>query len=425
MLRRVYDVGVAAVGRKTLPWQIDEAGGAAADDVRARFGRLVGGARGDVAIMPSCSYAVSVAAHCLRRAGRVPAGAEIVVLEDQMSSNVYPWQALARETGGSLAVVRRPPDGDWTRAVCERIGGRTAVVALPNVHWCDGGLVDLRMVARRCAAARAALVVDATQSLGALPFDVADVRADFVMASSHKWLLGPYGVCPLYCSDEWQRRGEPIEQHERSRADAAGGRDILFKTPPSHRGGLPRGTAHRPQPAVYSEAFATGACRLDAGGRPNPILLPMLAEGLCAVLEWGPDAVHAHCARLCDRLAAWARRAGYEVPRTVQHFVGLRRLAPAARSVPTGAERAADAHALPVEHAWAESTASELKRRGVHVSGRFGALRVSPHVYNDDADIDALIAALQLSSEGPATSGGGRASGRLLAAADDRPRARL
>eukprot|EP00302_Diacronema_sp_CCMP2436_P021606 CAMPEP_0179962474 /NCGR_PEP_ID=MMETSP0983-20121128/30244_1 /TAXON_ID=483367 /ORGANISM="non described non described, Strain CCMP 2436" /LENGTH=219 /DNA_ID=CAMNT_0021874995 /DNA_START=151 /DNA_END=807 /DNA_ORIENTATION=+ len=106
-----------------------------------------------------------------------------------------------------------------------------AVVALPHVHWTDGGLVDLSKVSRACADVRAALVVDATQSLGALSFSLSDIRADFVMASTHKWLLGPYGCCPLYCSEEWQRRGQPLEFHEHARAGATSGRDIPFVLP--------------------------------------------------------------------------------------------------------------------------------------------------------------------------------------------------
>lgn len=245
---------------------------------------------------------------------------------------------------------------------------------MAQVHWCDGGLIDLELVGARCADARAALVVDATQSLGALPLDAARLRADFVMASVHKWLLGPYGCCPLYASAEWQRRGVPLEAHERSRAAALGGRDVPFV--------LERGLADG---TPYDEAYAPGARRLDSGGRPNPILLPMVAAGLRQVLEWTPEAIGEHARRLCARLAAWAEPAGYALPTgPVQHFVGLRR-----PTVSAGAWSSA------AEHAWAEGLAAALRERhGVHVSGRFGALRVAPHVYNGQQDIDALVRAL-------------------------------
>lgn len=379
MLRRVYDVGVEAVGRKLLPWRIDEEGGHAAAEVRLLFARLLGAERADVALTPSCSYAVTVAARSLRAAGRIMHGTELLVLQDQMSSNVYPWQAVAADAGARVRVVARPADGDWSRAVCEALSaGRTAVAALPNVHWCDGAPLDLRRIGAACADARAALVVDATQSLGALPLDARHVRADFVVASTHKYLLGPYGCCPLYAAPEWHASATPIEAHERSRAGAAGGRDVPFALPPPpHVCGAG---------APYDEAYAPGACRLDSGGRPNPILLPMVAAGLRQVLEWTPEAIGGHAAALCARLAAWAAREGYALPGgSKQHLLGLRR--------PT---RSADGWSAPAEHAWAEDLARALRERhGVHVSGRFGALRVAPHVYNCERDIDALIAALE------------------------------
>ena len=393
MLRRVYDVGVAAVARKLLPWTIDDADDDAAA-VRALFARLLCATGGDVALAPSCSYAVSVAARSLAAARRVASGSELLVLQDQMSSNVYPWQALARDAGARVRAVARPADGDWSRAVCEAISaGRTAVVALPHVHWTDGALLDLRTIGARCADARAALVVDATQSLGALPLDAGGVRADFVMASTHKWLLGPYGCCPLYASVEWQRLGVPIEEHERARAAAAGGRDVPFA--------LPRGASDVP----YDELFASCARRLDAGGRPNPVLLPMVAEGLRHVLHWTPDAIGSHAAALSARLAAWAARAGFAPPAgRAQHFVGLRR--------PTNS---AAAWSSREEHAWAERLAGALRaRHAIHVAGRFGALRVSPHVYNTEADIDDLIRALRAEAEVEAQgASGARARARL------------
>mmetsp|Transcript_41187 Transcript_41187/g.101659 ORF Transcript_41187/g.101659 Transcript_41187/m.101659 type:complete len:372 (+) Transcript_41187:160-1275(+) len=354
-----------------------------------------------------------------------------------MSSNVYPWQALAHSVGGTLRVVARPMDGDWTRAVIEQLSPRVAVVALPHVHWTDGGLVDLSKVSRACADVRAALVVDATQSLGALSFSLSDIRADFVMASTHKWLLGPYGCCPLYCSEEWQRRGQPLEFHEHARAGATSGRDIPFVLPHQAgsgfrgdaragfggdaqagfgmrsfgggplvdeefmnddvaqlmrrgvasgrgaNGGEGQGGEFKSMP--YDEEFAPGAIRFDSGGRPNPILLPMVAEGLRQILEWTPEAIHAHSQALCARLNAWARHEGFSLPRQTNHFTGLRR--------PTNS---AEASSAPAEHQWAEQTAWALKAQGVLVAGRFGALRVAPHVYNSDADIDALVSALQL-----------------------------
>lgn len=377
LLRSAHEAGVRAVGAKLLPWHIDGYKHEH-EDTRQLFGRLVGAERGNVALTPSCSYGITLAARCLHRAGRVPSGSDILVLEDQMSSNVYPWQRLARDAGATLRVVRRPADGDWTRAVCAQVGPRLSVAALPNVHWCDGSFLDLPTVGAACRAARGALVVDATQSLGALAFDQAVTRADFVMASAHKWLLGPYGVCPVYVAPEWQRAGLPLEEHEHSRLAPGAGRDLPFRVP-MRAGQLP-----------YAEAFVAGAGRMDSGGRPNPILLPMLNAGLRQVLEWTPAAIHAHSASLSARLAAWARQTtGWEVPRPAQHFVGVR---------PRRSSHASGEHD-PRAWDWAERVERACRARGVHVAARFGWVRVAPHVYNDESDIDALIAVLAAEAE--------------------------
>src|ERR671916_3308443 len=136
-LRPAREIGERAVSRKSRPWEItpddffEEA-----EEVRALFARLVGGDADGVAIIPSVSYGISVAA------ANVPVreGEKIVILEDQFPSNVYPWRELASRSGARLVTVPRPDDYDWTGALIEEIDADTAVVAAPNCHWTDGSL---------------------------------------------------------------------------------------------------------------------------------------------------------------------------------------------------------------------------------------------------------------------------------------------
>ena len=168
-LRRAREVGERAVSRKSRPWELtpddffEEA-----EEVRALFAKLVGGDTGGVAIIPSVSYGISVAAANVS----VREGQKILILEDQFPSNVYAWRVLAEQSGARLVTVPRPEDFDWTSALREEIDADTAVVAIPNCHWTDGSLVDLVSVGESVREAGAALVVDAIQSLGAHPFDV-------------------------------------------------------------------------------------------------------------------------------------------------------------------------------------------------------------------------------------------------------------
>ena len=170
---RTLAAGLEATRRKSeTPWDIGDTT-ATADAVRGLFARLlVNATAGDIAVMPSCSYAMSVAAHNLRQQLRArPAGRRrVLVLRDQNPSNVMPWQRLCAEEGGELLVVGAPDGGDWAAAIVAALAsGTVAVCALPPCHWCDGSLIDLPPIGDACRAAGAALVVDATQWLGAGP----------------------------------------------------------------------------------------------------------------------------------------------------------------------------------------------------------------------------------------------------------------
>lgn len=137
-------------------------------------------------------------------------------------------------------------------------------MVVSNVHWTDGGLLDLARVGERARAVGAALVVDATQSLGAYPLDIAEVRPDFLVTAAYTWLLGPYSLGYLWVAPE-HREGWPLEQTWLGRA---GSEDF---------GRL----------VEYRDEYQPGAWRYDVGRRSNFALLPMAIAGLEQLLEWG------------------------------------------------------------------------------------------------------------------------------------------
>src|SRR5262249_32565146 len=155
-------------------------------------------------------------------------------------------------TDGELVTVPRPADDDWTTAILARLGARTAIVALPHCHWTDGGLIDLERIGVAARGVGAALVLDLTQSLGALPFDIRRVDPDFMVAATYKWLLGPYSLGFLYVAPR-RHGGQPLEQGYLNRRDA-------------------EVTARR---LDYIEEFQPGARRYDMGEKSNFVLLPM------------------------------------------------------------------------------------------------------------------------------------------------------
>ena len=372
--RCVYDVGVSAVGEKLEPWLDQESLEQPGDLVRSRFLELVAPAvssgsccRANVALTPSTSFAMSGVA--LNLAREATSSTRVVVLEDQMSSNVLPWQNM---TGAKMEVVPFPAEeGDWTASLLKVIASlprrSKSVVAVPHCHWVDGSKLNLSTVSKACRDADFSLVVDATQSIGAMPLDVDGPlpRLDFLCASAHKWLLGPHGLSPLFVSDERAQHLLPLVHDEHALQGADDTTSLPFSI---ERGGYDH-TNLKPK-----------ARPLDAGGRPNPIILPMVAEGLRFLLEdlGGPHAIAQHTEALSAKAASLLREAPWatlKYPRhRAPHILGLR-----------GGT-----------HFNAETWAADLKKHhNVHLTGRFGALRVSFHVYNDIKDVHRLVDSLE------------------------------
>ncbi len=346
--RPVRRAGQEAVARKSQPWEItprDFFEGS--EEARGLFARVVGGEAEGVAIIPSVSYGMAIATANVA----VEEGQSIVVLEEQFPSNVYPWRELAKRRGAEVVTVPRPADHDWTSAVLERVDERTAVLAVPNCHWTDGSMLDLRRAGERARETGAALVVDATQSLGAHPLDVSEVRPDFLISAAYKWLLGPYSLGFLYVSEAY-RGGAPIEHNWLNRENSEDFAGLVD----------------------YRDGFQPGARRYDVGERSNPVLLPMAIVALRQVLGWGVGGISESIGDLTDLVEKEAKRRGIEaIPkeRRGRHMIGLG-LGPDAP------------HDL----------AARLAGENVFVSVRGRSLRVSPHLYNNERDVERLFDSL-------------------------------
>jgi selenocysteine lyase/cysteine desulfurase len=173
---------------------------------RESAAKIMGADADSVAIVPSASYGLATAARNLP----LCAGQEIVVLADQFPSNLYIWRERAKETGAHIITAQRDVGAAWTEAVLAAISPDTAIVAVPHCHWADGGMVDLIAVGKECRVVGAALVLDLTQSLGAMPFNMSEVQPDFMVAAGYKWLMSPYGTGMLYAAPQYHD-GQPIE----------------------------------------------------------------------------------------------------------------------------------------------------------------------------------------------------------------------
>jgi selenocysteine lyase/cysteine desulfurase len=349
MMHRVRDAGVAGLEMKQRPWTIappDFFTGS--DTLREAFATLIHAEPKDIAIVAAASYGLSVAAKNLP----LTQGQTVIVVEDQFPSNVYPWRERALEVGASVRTLRRPIDGDWTATVVEAIDETTAVVALPQCHWIDGSLFDLERISAVCRGKAIGLALDVTQSVGALPLDVRRIQPDFLAAATYKWMMGPYALGLLYVSERWQEEGRSIEHNWIHRKNADNFARLVD----------------------YQDELASGAQRFDVGERSNFALVPAAEAGIRQVLDWGVENIAETLDSMTQTIAERAGKLGFgSVPRHQRagHYLGL--------TTNSG---------LP------DDLPSELGKRNVFVSVRGSSIRVTPHVYNDERDIDRFISVL-------------------------------
>ena len=349
LMKSVTEAGKKGVERKANPWKIAPRDFfTESESLKEVFARLLGCTGEDVAITPAVSYGISTAARNLP----MTKGQSVLVAEEQFPSNYYPWSERAKEVGGQVKIVPRPADGDWTSAVLEALDDNTATVALPHCHWADGGLFDLRTIGARCRERGTHLVVDASQSLGVLPFSVKEIQPDFLAVPTYKWLLGSYSLGFLYVSKRWQE-GIPIEHswyHRRNAEDFSG-------------------------LVTYENRFAGGARRFDVGERANFALLPMAHAAIRQILDWGVENIQESVAAMTQRLAEGTRPLGLtSLPAALRagHYLCLR---------------------LP-ENAPADLP-SRLAEDNIFCSMRGSSLRVTPHLYNTDRDLERFIFSLE------------------------------
>ena len=192
------------------------------------------------------------------------------------------------------------------------------------------------------------MVIDASQSLGAMPLDVERLQPDFLVSVGYKWLLGPLGVGCLYVAERY-RDGEPIEENWINRE---GSEDFAAL-------------------ADYTEAYRAGARRFDVGQRTNFGLAPMAVAAVEQVLEWTVAGVAASLQEVTDEIGRRAAGLGYAVPaqdRHGPHMLGI----DLPRDVATVVDR-------------------RLVASGVIASVRGSSLRIAPHLHTNESDIDRLL----------------------------------
>lgn len=349
-LKLVTQAGMEAVRAKASPWKLSAPEWfSGAETLRGLAAQLFGADIDGMALVPAVSYGIAIASANLP----LTSSKSIVLLHQEFPSNVYAWRELARKAGARVVTVERVAGMSWTEAIEEAIDERAGIVAVPQCHWTDGSKLDLERIGERVRRVGAALVVDASQSLGACEFDVQRVQPDFVVAVGYKWLLGPYGLGYLYAAPQWRHSGIPLEWSWLARA---GSEDFTRLTD-------------------YSDEYRPGARRFDMGEFPQFVVAPMATQALEQILAWGVTEIQEALSTLTEKIAQLATEEGYSVLPPEQrcgHMIGIRHPAGIPATLPAA-----------------------LKEAKVFVSIRGDSIRVAPHLYNDLDDVDRLFEILR------------------------------
>lgn len=316
--------------------------------VRRGAAQMIGADASEIAFVPNTSSGLCMIAGGLDWVE----GDNVVITSVEYPANRYPWEDLRRR-GVDLIEVAPEPDGRiFAEQVADAVTNRTRVVSVSHVQYSSGYRIDLRTISDMVHQAGGYLCVDAIQSLGAMPVDVAAMGIDFLSVDGHKWLLAPEGCGILYCRGDLVELVHPPVVGWMCMVDADRYGDYRFEL---------RTDAGRFEPGSYN---VPGVLALGAS--------MALLEDVGAEVIW--SRIEALTTRLCDGLAS----KGYRVfsPRGRGERSGIVVFEP-----PSGGGSCADVVAA-------------LRRQDIVIVVREGRLRASPHFYNTQEQIDHLLDAL-------------------------------
>lgn len=357
-LKSVEMAGIQGVTHKSQPWEITRTHFfEPVEKLKQTVAKLINCDQPQrIALIPSASYGIANVTKNIKATAKH----NIVLAEEGFPSNYYAWQKLADQTGAKIKSINPPKTTEsrakiWNEKIIDAINENTVAIALGNIHWADGTLFDLIKIRAKATENNALLIIDATQSLGAYPLDIQQVKPDVLISAAYKWLLGSYSFGVAYFGEKFDH-GDPIEENWINRKDSHQFENLVN----------------------YQSEYKPQANRYMMGEQSNFIGVPMLQTALDQLLDWGVTNIQNYCKRLTkvpiEKLQAMGCILEEEAFRA-HHLFGVR-LSPQMDM---------------------DTLNSNLKKKKVMVSQRGNAIRIAPHLYNTQQDFDKLIECFEAS----------------------------
>ncbi len=349
--RAVLEATIRGATRRAQPWTITPPDFfSEVEALRAAFAKQIGCDADHIAVVPSAGYGVACAANNLS----TKAGDIILTMSEQFPSNYYSWRRQALISGAEIRVVTRDDGQAWADAFLDaisRYGESIAIATLEGHHWASAEAVDLGVVMPALRNVGAKTVLDLTQTIGACSVDIRHLKPDFMVAAAYKWQFCPYGVSFLYV-DEQHFDGVPVEEAWMSR-DGAEDFSRL---------------------AEFTDRYQPGARRFDMGEKCSFSNISGAVAALQLLDSWGIETIAETLNATNERIAEILEAHGFEtmaIEDRGPHFQSAR--------LPDTDPR---------------ELATRLIEHHVYASVRGDHLRVAPHLYTDEEDLERFGAAL-------------------------------
>lgn len=302
-----------------------------------------------IANIPSASYGLATVANNIN----LKKGDEILLIEEQFPSNYYVWEKLANKFDAKLNIVTMPKTTEnrgkkWNEAILNSISDKTAVVTLGNIHWANGTLFDLKTIRKKATENNSLLIIDGSQSIGALPFSIKEIQPDALICAGYKWLFGPYGCGYAYFGTYFDN-GNPLEENWSNRLNS------------EKMGGL----------TMYENSYKPLANRFSVGEHASFIHIKMQIAALKQVIDWTPNAIQNYCKEITADAVLELKKIGCFVENDnfrTHHLFGV--------ELPKKLD--------------VKKLKTKLKEENIFISFRGNYIRLSCHLYNTKKDFKKL-----------------------------------